>query len=300
MSEFPKRTENHKKESSSWKVMESKIDSDWIIRQVTERDYGVDAYIEIVLNDGLVTGDICFIQLKSSDSIKWVNGRAKLSGIKKSTINYWMSIPAPVYIFWVDLLSNKLFFSPVKDTIRNTYKEFLENSITMTIPFVEKDEIDTEVGDIVFLITYLREKTFHKLVSLLRLLIFHSKEYFKFIILNQGRDWFLPVEEEIQIELVHLYTVCKELANYYLIDWDVTNLNVLYQKDAERWDDGYDLHEDSLTIVLSELEVIFFKVLEASKEMITGTQKYYWKSQNRLIYSMFQELDIEGIKLSFQ
>ena len=297
MNSFPNRNQNHIKETSSWKIFEGMIHSNWIVRQLTERDYGVDAYIEIVNNNGEIAGDICFIQLKSSDRINWEHGQKKLSGIKKSTINYWLNLPAPVYIFWVDLSKSRLFFSPVKEVIRNTYKEFLKGSETMSIPFNEKDEFGTELGEIRFIVNYFNEKEFPDIVNLLRLLIIHSKEYYDFIISNQGRDYFLQVEEERQIKLVHLYNLCKTLANFYLLKWNVTKLDSLYKKDSEMWDDGYDLHENSLSLILSELEDVFIQILELSKEIITNYQKDFWKKEFRLIYSMYKKLDVENIKL---
>lgn len=46
--ELPQRAENHIRESSGYKVLESVIPSQWMIRDVTERDYGIDCYIKLV------------------------------------------------------------------------------------------------------------------------------------------------------------------------------------------------------------------------------------------------------------
>ena len=54
--EFPRRTPEHITESESWKVLEQKTPAMWILREVTERDYGIDAYIELVSAKGEVTG----------------------------------------------------------------------------------------------------------------------------------------------------------------------------------------------------------------------------------------------------
>ena len=68
---YPKRSLNHIKETASWKIFNSKVPNEWIIRNVTERDYGIDSYVEIVSPNGDVRGDLCSIQLKSSKSINW-------------------------------------------------------------------------------------------------------------------------------------------------------------------------------------------------------------------------------------
>ena len=40
---YPKRGEEHIKEIKSWAITVNKIPEDWIIRQLSERDCGVDA-----------------------------------------------------------------------------------------------------------------------------------------------------------------------------------------------------------------------------------------------------------------
>ena len=49
--EFPKRALTHISESASWKILQNCLPPEWIIRDVTERDYGVDCYLEIVWKD---------------------------------------------------------------------------------------------------------------------------------------------------------------------------------------------------------------------------------------------------------
>lgn len=118
-----------------------------------------DAYIEIILNDeGFVSGDVCFIQLKSTDKIKWKNGKAKLSGIKKSTINYWMSLPAPVFIFWIDLSTEELFFCSIKSFIRKKFVKYKNSEKTMSITFKKLHNLEDEMGMAIFLFFYFYDK----------------------------------------------------------------------------------------------------------------------------------------------
>ena len=53
-----------------------KLQKPWILREVTERDHGIDLYIEIVGNDEAVTGKMAGLQVKAVDQIKFKNGKA--------------------------------------------------------------------------------------------------------------------------------------------------------------------------------------------------------------------------------
>ena len=94
---LPQRADNHIRETAGYKVLESKIPAEWMIRDVTEKDYGIDCYIELVDNNNRLTGEIAFIQMKSMDAISW---RIKDNGfrfykIEKSTTNYLSSFKIP-------------------------------------------------------------------------------------------------------------------------------------------------------------------------------------------------------------
>jgi Domain of unknown function (DUF4365) len=51
--------------------MHDRVPKEWIIRQVTERDYGVDCYIELPNTKGEVTGELLSVQLKGVSTLDW-------------------------------------------------------------------------------------------------------------------------------------------------------------------------------------------------------------------------------------
>jgi hypothetical protein len=91
---YPKRPSKHIKETESWKILQNSVPSEWIVRGVSERDYGVDCYIEMVGNDGSVTGDLLSVQLKGTELLDWKHNdrqnrdEARFSGIKIETISH--------------------------------------------------------------------------------------------------------------------------------------------------------------------------------------------------------------------
>ncbi len=113
--DLPQRDKKHITETSSFKIFSNNIPDQWIIREVNERDYGIDCYIELVNTKGQVTGELISIQLKGMQTIKWTQqDYYTFSGIKISTTNYWRNFPIPVFICLVDIKTNETFFSPVK------------------------------------------------------------------------------------------------------------------------------------------------------------------------------------------
>ena len=102
------------------------IPPEWMIRDVTERDYGIDCYIEIVDTDNSLTGEIAFVQMKTTGRIDW---RIKDKGyrftkVEKTTTNYLNGFKIPTYLFFIDLSTKELFFLSVKEYILEHYEEY--------------------------------------------------------------------------------------------------------------------------------------------------------------------------------
>src|ERR1700677_3836790 len=106
---WPKRTATHIQESKSWRLLAHLAPDEWIIREVTERDYGIDAYIEIATATGDITGNLISVQLKGPEQIDWRdlewrdNGEhsqiATSPSISTATTRYWLNLPVPVFLF---------------------------------------------------------------------------------------------------------------------------------------------------------------------------------------------------------
>ena len=76
------------------------IPVEWIIRDVTEKDYGIDCYIELVDAESRLTGEIGFVQMKTTDKVDW---RIKDKGfrfykVEKSTTNYLSGFKILTYV----------------------------------------------------------------------------------------------------------------------------------------------------------------------------------------------------------
>lgn len=291
--------------------MKNEIPEHWIIREITERDYGIDAYIELVTNEGQVSGELCSVQLKSSSNINWnENDKVRFSGIKKEIVNYWINSPVPVFLFWADLSVDKLYFASVKKQVRNQYDKYNNEKIkTMGFNFYKTNRIDNRDHIYNFLDLYFKEKNFNKFKNYLRGLLIHHEEYYEFIIYNQGRDFFLSVEEKRKLMMNHIYKTCKFLSHILDINWEVISLSDAYKEDVEIWNESDysnykssygELHEYMLTRIMKEIEPIFIDILEKSKKLIINKQKNYWQKVDYFLYNFVFNLNIDELKKSIK
>jgi Domain of unknown function (DUF4365) len=302
--QFPNRTSSHISESASWKILQHSLPPEWIIREPTERDYGVDYYVEIVRHNNQVTGELCILQLKSSKCVKWkktqstMGRKARFKGIKKSTVNYWMGLPVPVFLMWAEVDTGKMYFASVKEQVRAQFPAYRDQKQnTIGFDFYSDLCMDGARGEQLFLVHYHVERLYERFASCLAGLLIHHGEYYQFIIENQNRDCFLEVEEERQLLLRHIYETCVFLSTFLRVQWKVIDLAEAYRLDREKWKDSYCMmHEKTLHEILVQLKPVFIRILEKARELIIEEQKGYWIENDWLLYIMCENLCIDYMK----
>jgi hypothetical protein len=282
--DYPKRGKTHKIEAESWRVFDHARPANWIVRQTTERDYGIDAYIELINRKDEVSGEIFFVQLKGTEKINWLaDGCFNFPGVAKPTINYWLGLPVPVFLVVADLKASKVFFCPVKDCARRQYAD-LQKQQSLGFPLVRKLDLATDKGQVVFLLRYFQEKWFPTFENYARDLIMRWRVYWEFILSNQGLDVFLPVEPEDQLLLQHLYGALRFLANYFALEWKVVGLAELYERDLSRWKDTfYGLHQESLDQMLAQIEKVYPEIVRRTALSIARDAGDYWRAKNPIL-----------------
>ena len=299
---FPKRPSTHIKESESWKILENSVPSLWIVRDVSERDYGIDCYIELVSNENEVTGDLFSVQLKGTEKLKWKYNRtkarreAKFTGIRIETINYWMNLSVPIFLFVAETSSKNLYFAPIKHQVRNQYSKYLKQE-GLSFTLSEEHSFANEPGLLNFIICYIQEKTFRDLSDLSRTLLIHLPQYYEFILSYQGLDQFLEVESEEQLMFIHIYLTIHNLCNVLAIDWNIKWLDKIYEEDKKTWNSAYScLHNLTMTEILPLLESKLSEVLVSIKTIVTVYQKEYWERKDYIIYRKAKDLDVSNLK----
>jgi hypothetical protein len=100
-------------------------ESGWFFREQFVKDYGIDALVEVVENDG-PTGQLIAIQIKSGESYFSESNENTITyrpDVKH--VEYWLRHDLPVIITLFNPTEDKFYWVPVsKDTIRRTKKAY--------------------------------------------------------------------------------------------------------------------------------------------------------------------------------
>ncbi|MFC1614003.1 DUF4365 domain-containing protein [Gemmatimonadota bacterium] len=292
---LPKRPESHIKESDSWKILHAKLPAEWILREVSERDYGIDCYIELVSKNGVVTGELLSGQLKGTEKLSWKKRediqQCVFSGIKVETVNYWMRLPVPVFLLVADLQQRNLYFCAVKEQVRKKYASYLnQKSISFTL--IDTFELGNAIGRVAFEVFYHREKFRDEFVARIKMLLIHWEQYLQFIQNYQELDCFLGAEPEEELLFVQSFSTCKFISEILGIKWELPLLADIYQKDKETFNDGfYRLHYFTFTKILPMLEDSFFNIIQQLRSYIMEKEKDYWFNTEPFLFELVTNLE---------
>ncbi|MDW9775757.1 DUF4365 domain-containing protein [Sinorhizobium meliloti] len=302
---LPSRPATHLTEAASWRLLQSLAPETWIVREVTERDYGIDAYIEITSAAGEITGDLISVQLKGTDSIEWKKPKttagaepaklkdledrhltARSPSIATSTANYWERLPVPVFLFVADISAHAIYFAPVEQTIRREYAK-LASQDSISFPLVKGFSLSEDVGGPTVEWFAKRERLHRDFVYQISGLVSHAESFHDFIETNQGRDSFMEVDADAHLRFRALYNSCRMAAAYLGIEWAVDSLQSLYKSDRAQFKDEYVwLHELTLDRALVQIESIFPTILRAAIDLIENVEGDYWRRQDPILHAV--------------
>lgn len=137
----PKRIDTHRTDTLAVRKLFAALSPDWIIRDLSERDYGIDLMLEYYAGDE-PTGQIVFLQVKgTSHSIQTDQGLVKFP-LAKKTLLYAERFPEPfllvhtstntsepIYYAWI-----QKYISHVLDRDRPLWRTEEDGKININIP----------------------------------------------------------------------------------------------------------------------------------------------------------------------
>ena len=302
---LPSRPATHLTEAASWRLLQSLAPETWIVREVTERDYGIDAYIEITSADGEITGDLISVQLKGTEALEWKAVKKKAGAklkkakdlgdrdciarspsIATSTTNYWERLPVPVFLFIVDISAKDIYFAPVEQTVRRSYAK-LASQDTISFPLLKGLSLSDKIGPSLVEWYAYRERLHRDFVYQISGLVSHAESFHEFIEINQGRDSFMEVEADVHLRFRALYESCRMAAAYLDIKWTIESLPKLYKSDRAQFKDEYVwLHELTLDRALVQIEAIFPTLLRAAVDLIENVEGDYWRAHHPILHEL--------------
>ncbi len=242
--EYPKRNLTHIIEKQSLEILTQHLPSQWIVREMTERDYGIDLYVEVIGRDCLVTGDLIAIQVKGKSEIKF-NSDENFSfyKIKKSTLAYWLSLPVPVFLVVVCVTTKRSFWCNVKEKNRNG--EFIEGKSNTFHTKINVENGLNRFGLIKFQANYFREKNWGRVENAIEnsLMLFTSLG--PFILMCMRSD-----DERICSTTVQ-YILLQHYEYYYLMR------KYLFGKHVKPISYWYDTHNEQIKDTQYRLSATF-------------------------------------------
>lgn len=170
------RTQTHIVDSRAIKAVVAQLPHHWVVRELTERDYGIDLMVEIFA-PGLIdakgkdafaaTGSVFHIQIKGTEkslepvcasTINYCIDKKSLSYVEKFSTPFFLfrvsvADPQTIYFLWI-----QRYIKDVMDRETPMWREDEEDSITVRIPPENKlpDGIN-KIERIAFLPKYLEE-----------------------------------------------------------------------------------------------------------------------------------------------
>lgn len=137
------RTSTHVIETKSRDYIRNVIDNyyangDALFREISERDYGIDALIEL-FDEGIPTGRLCLVQLKGTEKsiVPLQDGQNISCKISTSNAQYARQRIIPVVLFYVSIKEPGCFyFTSLNEAVETVNAEVItqQASITVHIP----------------------------------------------------------------------------------------------------------------------------------------------------------------------
>lgn len=279
--DFPQRDITHIIERQALEILTQQLPEEWIIREMTERDYGIDLYIEIIKEDKKVTGDLIAIQVKGKKKIEiGADDTFTFYTIKKSTLNYWLHLPVPVFFIVVCIETRQSYWCNVRDANR-TDKFITGASNTFYIKIAKRQNLSKN-GLMLFQLYYIREKRWGAVESAMEhsLMLFNS--FGPFILMCKRKNDEEFCSTTIQYILLQHYEYFYLLSRYILgkkpkaiPEWYEVNLQELKKaKDYEGVTFSYKVVKQVIQYFASDYREA---VRQANLLVIKYNSKYYQK-----------------------
>lgn len=292
---LPKRVSQHISETASFKLFSSKIPDSWIIRDITERDYGIDCYLELVNDENELSGELALIQLKSKQSIPWTQGDYyTLTGIDIATSNYWYKFAVPVFIFLADIDNQEIFFVSADYHIKRNFSEFVKQG-TFNYKIKKADKFEGKDGVFAFKFHFYYEYYRQQFENEFLFFLSNLQHFKDFQAEHDNRDFHMPIESTDLIYFEAMHRNYSFLCTYLNIDNPIPSLRKLKEKSREKFkgDTHYELYEHDLTEWVGEFEKLTLEIIKGLKSFLDGEMSY-WLVLNPTVYNYVNNIKDDG------
>lgn len=207
----PTRSKQHIIDEKGIQIIESFfINKGWIVRR-QEKDYGIDIEVEVV-KDGVVTGRIFKVQVKSHENVVF-NNNEYTEYIPIEQWGYWINFDLPVLLFVVDTSNNKIYW---ENTIKGARKSFRNQLKSVPFRLCEESELISSLSldELIYTI-----ESYRGLKNYKETVLFILKKFDSFLMLYERihcSDCFLYIDTECAEGLILHFNHVVKFPNYTL------------------------------------------------------------------------------------
>ncbi len=147
---LPQRPSSHVIDSRAKTLLRAALPPQWILRDQTENDYGIDFHLEFTDQNNQVIGWISGIQLKGTASgSREKPEESPVVEIKRRTLNLWKVYETPVFIVMIDVDTEQVHFKSIELEKRLDPARFIiGRTESLSLRFTEADFTDVKKLDV--------------------------------------------------------------------------------------------------------------------------------------------------------
>jgi hypothetical protein len=259
------------------------LPDEWVWRHITGRDYGVDVIVELVeMSDGVgyLPGNLVSVQAKGVAELTWRrNGTARIAGIKKRTVTYWMNLPMPVFLCVYEASTKNTYFTDVKRCVRANYGQMLQARKTVSFEVLKAFPLNEEIGLFWFVRSFLREMAFPRFADSLKMLITHERSFSFLQQELRARPREGEVDEMSITTLISYVHACQLVSSYLGDAWKGPTMKDVFQRDARRLlRDG--ISSGAVAWGYDALEPHYQALLKSGKQLVTEVERQFWATHD--------------------
>jgi hypothetical protein len=274
----PWRPLSHIRETASFKAITNCFPDTWEPRHVSGRDYGVDCIVEMSeTKDGKTSmpGALFSVQAKGVGRLAWrKDGVARVHGIKRSTVSYWMKLPMPVFLCVHEAKSGNVYVADVKSYVRRHYGE-LFGKRRFSFEVDRNLPLNTEPGLAILVYLFLREMSFPDFAHSLKFLLTQEQTFDMLQAQQRAKNAADEADELSIARLTTFMNACRRVADYLGLEWAGPSFNQVVAHDPNRrLDDG--ISEGSIAWGYGALDSHYRRLVQAGKKLVTEVERQFW------------------------
>lgn len=289
---YPLRHDTHVTDSAAKSILRSALPPGWMLRELSENDYGVDFQLEFTSPGNRVTGQIAGIQLKgTSTGNMGSQGRHSVS-VKRSSLNLWRSYEAPVLIVLVDTVSCMIYSKSIEREIRQEPEKYIKsNSESLSLLFTSADLFNQEKALTDYCAGKILRSMDHDLPS-----VIHVHRDFVKLFWRYRRDGHMAVDDDGSFDVKNVgkhkyerrlrgvYSRMQKLSYLLSVRWNVPTVEEIIRN--EKWNsyEGDEMMEHHFTSILDRLDVQFQIILVEVQRIVEAYKRFWEMTDPELVH----------------